>query len=297
MNEISNTVDNMLAQYPNDFKMLSKEQLQQIVMATKVDEYKEQLKSHISKTKFDLTATISIWLSGKALPSQRMYSLYLNNFIQYLDGTSVLDVNFHTVDIFIANVLATYGESKRRLIIASLSSFYSLLERYEYIVRNPWKGARVKKVIAPPTKKAIPTDAEIHAICSEFSSESLSDRKMTLAITIMAKYGVRVGFFNKKYIQYDGSNINSVSKGKYYSICVGDDEIDTELLLQLNSNTIQTAFNRVVKKLGLSFSPHSLRHKFACDEYNKDKDLYRVSRKMGHSSTNITEIYLKGLGV
>ena len=47
--------------------------------------------------------------------------------------------------------------------------------------------------------------------------------------------------------------------------------------------------------LKANYSSHDLRHFFAVREYAKDKDIWRVSRLLNHSSLGSTEKYLKGL--
>jgi integrase len=42
---------------------------------------------------------------------------------------------------------------------------------------------------------------------------------------------------------------------------------------------------------------HDLRHYYAKKEYEKTKDIYRVSRLLNHSSLTITEGYLRSLEV
>jgi integrase len=49
-------------------------------------------------------------------------------------------------------------------------------------------------------------------------------------------------------------------------------------------------------KLGERYSCHDFRHYFAVREYSKDKDIWRVSRLLGHNGIAVTEKYLKALG-
>jgi integrase len=45
-----------------------------------------------------------------------------------------------------------------------------------------------------------------------------------------------------------------------------------------------------------AYSAHDFRHLFAVTEYRKDRDIYRVSKLLGHASIQVTETYLRGLG-
>ncbi|MDR2534621.1 MAG: tyrosine-type recombinase/integrase [Treponema sp.] len=50
-------------------------------------------------------------------------------------------------------------------------------------------------------------------------------------------------------------------------------------------------------KIQAVYSAHDFRHYFAITEYSKNKDIYRVSKLLGHAGIRVTETYLKGLGV
>ena len=45
-----------------------------------------------------------------------------------------------------------------------------------------------------------------------------------------------------------------------------------------------------------SYSAHDFRHLYAVTEYRKDRDIYRVSKLLGHASIQVMETYLRGLG-
>ena len=42
---------------------------------------------------------------------------------------------------------------------------------------------------------------------------------------------------------------------------------------------------------------HDFRHYFAATEYQKDHDIYRVSKLLNHASIAVTETYLKSINV
>ena len=53
----------------------------------------------------------------------------------------------------------------------------------------------------------------------------------------------------------------------------------------------QYFINKILKKVGLRGSLHTLRHTFASHLVQNGVDLYTVSKLLGHSSINTTEIY------
>ncbi|MDR0473752.1 MAG: site-specific integrase, partial [Treponema sp.] len=50
-------------------------------------------------------------------------------------------------------------------------------------------------------------------------------------------------------------------------------------------------------KIAACYSCHDFRHYFAVQEYNKNKDIFRLSKLLNHASIQITQIYLKSLGI
>lgn len=55
-------------------------------------------------------------------------------------------------------------------------------------------------------------------------------------------------------------------------------------------------FAYIVKRAGVKFRCHDLRHRFAIDYLKAGGDIYRLSRHLGHSSVKTTEIYLGHVG-
>ena len=65
---------------------------------------------------------------------------------------------------------------------------------------------------------------------------------------------------------------------------------------QLSTTTISTMIKEALRAIGLDdrmFTAHSLRHTFATSSLKAGAPLDRVSKALGHSSINTTEIYLK----
>jgi integrase len=48
-------------------------------------------------------------------------------------------------------------------------------------------------------------------------------------------------------------------------------------------------------KINAAYSAHDFRHYFAITEYQKDKDIYKLSKLLDHTNIAVTETYLKSL--
>jgi integrase len=300
---------NLITNVPNSLSQLNTEQLNQIRMSVAIDDLKEEYRTALKKSQFKLDARISTWLDGKAPDTKRMYTLYIKQFLEYLGEKVIIEVTTFDIDQFIFQILSDFSPSKAKLVFSAISSFYSDLYRWGDVTKNPCKGSKIYHKLNMGTgtsKKYLPPEEALDYISAFYNQNKESHRKMRLAIHILKNYGVRVGFLNKEYLQYDGEFLTSMSKGKKYTINVKGDEFikgNYKLLGKLNPNTITANFVTAVKYLvdsdmiAKKFSIHDCRHMFAIREYKKDKDIYRVSRLLNHSSITITERYLKGMEV
>ena len=139
---------------------------------------------------------------------------------------------------------------------------------------------------------------------------NLEDEKLSLIVSIMTYRGLRIGAF--KSLSIRGENFKAVSKGKEYKGTFGPEIIAriTELKLPLPSPfadidtvSLKSKVKYEVEKMYLAgkikapYSAHDFRHYFAATEYQKDHDIYRVSKLLNHASIAVTETYLKSINV
>jgi len=186
-----------------------------------------------------------------------------------------------------------------RLRAAGASSFYGFLEREtEGRIKNPFHGTRAR----PPSmrKRAldIPSEEELRILLEVVDPHSA----LGAAIAVMAYRGLRVGGLPVMMIK--GGRFWTRSKGKEISGELGEAAVLPlrapfgNLTARKIADRVRFATRRLAAagKLEAAYSVHDLRHFFAVREYGRTKDLYRVSKLLGHASIQVTEIYLKGLG-
>ena len=85
---------------------------------------------------------------------------------------------------------------------------------------------------------------------------------------------------------------------KYCKIAHKDLDPDKPLLLnekaaRMSYPSLYAKIKGIGARAGIKLHPHMLRHSYACNLYEIERDLYLVSDQLGHSSTDTTHIYAK----
>ncbi|MDR0473547.1 MAG: site-specific integrase [Treponema sp.] len=202
--------------------------------------------------------------------------------------------------------------------IAAASAFYTFLERTsDGKIKNAFRGTRLR----PPneTKKGavIPTAADYEVIIAELPPTEKA------IVACLALRGLRAGALPT--LELKAGRYHGLSKGK--KLTEGEAEgitLPLEALdaikdaglnmkkpfawktfrgTAMNSSAIESRINKAMAKLfkegkiRRAFSCHAFRHYFAKNEYLKDRDIVRVSKLLNHGGIQVTQVYLKSLGV
>jgi integrase len=151
----------------------------------------------------------------------------------------------------------------------------------------------------------IPSEEEIHILLEAVDPHSV----LGAAIVLMAYRGFRVGGLPELTIK--GGRFWTLTKGKVLSGELGAEALGAlkaaglplrapfgGLTARKIADRMRLVTARLVAegKIEVAYSVHDLRHFFAVGEYRRTKDLYRVSKLLGHASIQVTETYLRGLG-
>ncbi|HUW39419.1 MAG TPA: site-specific integrase [Rectinemataceae bacterium] len=187
--------------------------------------------------------------------------------------------------------------------IAAGSSFFSFIERRFEVIRNPFRGTKARLEKKAKKGAAYPSEKEAMAILATLPP------LVRAAATVMLFRGLRVGALPSLTIR--GERFTARSKGKDIS---GD--LPAEVFIVLRAGTIdarrpfaettETKLADAIRKrtarlaefgtIKAAYSAHDFRHLYAVTEYRRDRDIYRVSKLLGHASIQVTETYLRGLG-
>jgi integrase len=194
--------------------------------------------------------------------------------------------------------------------ISAISAFYSRLERYHAAVRNPFRGTRIRPPNENKKEVVIPTEAEYEA-----SIEAVPPMEKAI-IKCLALRGLRAGALptlTRSAGRYYGvSKGKKLKEGETEGIILPREALDAiqeagldgkRPFAALNADAIGQRVNYYIRKLYRAgtikarYSCHDFRHFFAVTEYERDKDIFRVSKLLNHANIAITQNYLRSLKV
>jgi site-specific recombinase XerD len=191
-----------------------------------------------------------------------------------------------------------------RLTVAGISAFYSYLERRYSVIKNPIRGTKARPGVKTVKEIEIPSEIELFTILNELPELE------RMAVYIMAYRGLRVGALNN--LKVWGNRYQSYSKGKNI---YGEFPIEVITNIKTSDLNNKTPFDTLTTnalklriyrqtlklynegKIKSAYSAHDFRHYFAVTEYQKDKDIYKLSKLLDHTNISITENYLRTLKI
>ncbi len=228
---------------------------------------------------------------------------FAESYAEILDK-SILEFTPAEADDFIYSQKERSPASVRR-DVAAVSSFFTFLERRHKGISNPFRGTRARPKKKGVRPEAFPTTEEVEYIISH-----LKDDKLSLVVYIIAHRGLRVGAFQGLSVR--GEAFKTISKGKECKGTFSPEIIEKIKALNLPLNapfadidtvSLKSKIKYEVEKMYLAgeikapYSAHDFRHYYAATEYEKDHDIYRVSKLLNHASIAVTETYLKSINV
>jgi len=206
---------------------------------------------------------------------------------------------------FIYSMKGNGAAASIRRDIAACSSFFTWLERRHEGIKNPFRGTKARP--ADKTKKdlVIPNAAEVKKIIAGLPAYEAA------AVTVMAFRGLRIG--GLPGMEVNGARFKTRSKGKDIS-----GELPGKVLAALKAHNapdkrhpfsgikpealarrIEYHIGKLYEsgKITAAYSCHDFRHFYAVTEWNKDKDIKRLQGLLFHSGIQVTDQYLRSLGI
>jgi integrase len=243
--------------------------------------------------------------------TKRAYAIALTRFENWAnrEGINPAAANYGEIDNYIISLKAEKrAAASIRMNIAAASAFFSYLERGHDGVKNTFRSVKQRPKNEPKKPPRVPTAGEVEIIISN------AEPRLAAALSVLAFRGLRCGALAG--MSAWGGRFETKSKGKTIRGTLPERAVkaiqDAGLSLKkpfegLVTNNLQKKVEYHVKRLyrigklarldsqgePIIFSCHSFRSYFAIQEYERDKDLFRLKGLLGHSSTVVTDTYLR----
>jgi len=242
------------------------------------------------------------------------YRIDLENFLGYIDKTTVQDVDYQLLRKYLAH-LRTFELKPRTLArkLSSLRSFYKYLFREGIIKNSP-----ATLLMSPKLDKPLPkflTEIEMEHFVEAPDIKTVFGKRDRAILETLYSTGIRVSELvglNIMDVDLIGNVAKVSGKGKKERLVpIGnkavtaikdylDHRAETPQALFLNKNgtrlTSRGVFNITDKYIKVAsttkeISPHVLRHSFATHLLNRGADLRSVQELLGHVNLSTTQIY------
>jgi site-specific recombinase XerD len=227
------------------------------------------------------------------------------------EGMNPLSMAAAHADHFIRELKAEgRAATSTRRDIAAVSACNSFLERYHAMIKNPFRGTRIRPPNENKKETIAPSAKDYKTIVANVPP---TERAILAALALRGLRAGALPTLEMKAGRYHGkSKGKALTEGQTFGITLPAAVTDAvkaagldakKPFAWINANAIERRINYHIGKLykagkiGTAYSCHDFRHYFAVQEYKKDKDIVRVSKLLNHSNVSITQNYLRGLGV
>ncbi|MDR0472839.1 MAG: site-specific integrase [Treponema sp.] len=257
---------------------------------------------------------------ARSAHTRRAYASALDRLEAWASRKEInpLELNAAKADQFIHDMKAGgKAAATTRRDIAAISAFYSFLEREtDGRVKNPIRGKKQRPAKENKKDVIIPTPADYLTTIAE-----LPDIERAIVITL-AMRGLRAGALPGLELRgkYHGkSKGKALTENNAPGITLPKEALEAIHAAGLDfkkpfawttrqgkpnsANAIESRVNFQIEKLytagkiRAAYSCHDFRHYFAVREYEKNKDIFRLSKLLNHAGIQITQIYLRSLGI
>jgi site-specific recombinase XerD len=290
---------------------LNHDQLEQIARMVMAPRLTAELNAAATLAGIDYKAEKETFLNNAgntdSKHTRRGYSYAIARLEAYAERAHIspLELTPARADDFIYSIKGTAAAASVRRDIAACSSFFTWLERRHEGIKNPFRGTKARPIKKAAKSLAIPNTAEVKKIIANIPAYEAA------AVSVMAFRGLRIG--GLPGMEITGERFKTHSKGKDISGVLPGNVLKAVkaanapekrrpfagITQEALARRIEYHIGKLHKdgKIKAAYSCHDFRHFYAVAEYNKDKDIKRVQRLLFHSGIQVTDQYLRGLGI
>lgn len=258
-----------------------------------------------------INEAIKQWLYGKSPSTIRNYSRVIKNYIDYLGDTHIANSTKSDLRDYIellisqgasTNTLNTYGNI--------IKSFFSFLNMESHVITNITANVKVPKPVSA-VRERILTRQEIDAMITLESNQ-----RNRLILQLLFFCGLRVSELTSlkwQDIKDNGSTayIHVTGKGNKQRTLIipvllwqqikafkGSSDNNSPVFpsrkggSHLTQKAVWDIVSTASNRIGISASPHWLRHTHATLALQNGADVHQVSTSLGHASIATTSKYL-----
>jgi len=208
----------------------------------------------------------------------------------------VQGINSTHIEKFMHKYKSKHAATTINMNLRAIKTFFTWLKEKGYMVSPP----KIKQLSVDNSMPMYLTEEEFNKILKQ---DWLSDHYKSV-FNLYRETGMRLS--EPFFAELDG-NILTILSGK--------SKTRYQRQIELNSNQAQTVknmqdklglnppnykivnyskvFKKACKRAGVEKHFHCLRHTYAVMEYMRSRDIYWVSKMLGHSSVTTTEVYAK----
>jgi len=300
----------ILATFPEPGKWTQEQKTQAVNFAALLDTAQKMIAAK-TLAGIDYSAEREMFLNNAGRTdskhTRRGYRSALARLEAYAERAHIspLELTPARADDFIYSIKGNGAAASVRRDIAACSSFFTWLERRHEGIKNPFRGTKARPAQKTEKDLVIATAAEVKKIITNLPAYEAA------AVSVMAFRGLRIGALPG--MEINGNRFKTRSKGKDISgelpgnvlaaIKAANPEDKKRPFAGITGEALAKRIEYHIGKLHKAgkikaeYNCHSFRHFFAVTEWGKDKDIKRIQKLLSHSGIQVTDRYLRSLGI
>ncbi|MCR4939030.1 MAG: site-specific integrase [Treponemataceae bacterium] len=239
--------------------------------------------------------------------TKRTYKAAFKRIKDYCAQKNILLLNFTPTiaDEWIRYEIETgRAPASVRKDVATISSFFTYMEKKLKTTWNPFRGTKARPKLIPTEKILVPDKKDYETIIRKIPED------LSVVIQFIAVTGLRAGAFETlclkdNVLQYEmNDKIHTLPVTAPVENLINEYRLNPEELFpKWKAHKIENLLRYYTKLLYTNgiikavYSADDFRNYFAINEYSKNKDIYKLSRLLNHSSLLTTQKFLSSLNI